>query len=116
MKATTELVELKPCPFCGSGASFLVTARNERNCTWVACEVCEAEGPARDRDDGETAAELWNTRSPANPEQVEVVASAMMSFLFEAAQPDRGDVFSWLDDRRHELAKVAIAALGVSPR
>lgn len=37
-------------------------------------------------------------------------ARAVASYLFQECQPDRGDVFSWVDDRLDPLADAAIAA------
>jgi len=43
-------------------------------------------------------------------------AACLMSEVFAQAQPDRGDVFSWLDDRADDLVRIVLtAALGVQP-
>ena len=41
---------------------------------------------------------------------IEAMHKAVMAYVFFRAQPDRGDVFSWLDDHP-ELMAVAYAAL-----
>lgn len=35
----------------------------------------------------------------------EIISRALMAEVFALAQPDRGDVFSWLDDRADQIAK-----------
>lgn len=54
--------------------------------------------------------ESKRTRQPA-PDVVEAAAKAIMSYLFEACQPNRGDIFSWCDDHSTEIAQAAIAAI-----
>lgn len=44
-------------------------------------------------------------------EQIEVVRKALVSHVFELAQPNRGDVFSWFDDHAEELARAALASI-----
>ena len=34
---------------------------------------------------------------------------ALMSYLFEKCQPDRGDVFSWVDDHKTEIVAAILA-------
>lgn len=48
--------------------------------------------------------------SPAE-EEVERVRQRLISLIFQEAQPDRGDIFSWFDDRAEMLARAAIAAM-----
>ena len=43
-------------------------------------------------------------------EMVAPAKAAIMSYLFGACQPDRGDVFSWVDDHVDEIAKAALTA------
>lgn len=56
------MINLKPCPFCGSKN---LVDHGEIN-TWISCEDCGAEGPLRRDDLWETkaeAAEAWNRRA-----------------------------------------------------
>ena len=56
--------ELKPCPFCGSDDAYKFISGDdcERECRWITCGRCEADGPISD--DPVTA---WNTRLLAVP-------------------------------------------------
>jgi hypothetical protein len=42
---------------------------------------------------------------------VEKAQAAVMSEVFLLSQPDRGDVFSWLDDHSEVVARAAIKAV-----
>ncbi len=55
---TSELVELKPCPFCGGRAAFEGSEGRGYN---AACQYCDARGGWGDY--GYQAAAAWNTRS-----------------------------------------------------
>jgi Lar family restriction alleviation protein len=69
MKATQQtvelpIVELKPCPFCGSDDVTFVHDGHD----FVSCNACWADGPSTDEssDDPEQAAARWNTRPEDN--------------------------------------------------
>lgn len=54
------VVELKPCPFCGSMKLDVASTNAESH--WIECEMCGAQAPS-----GETLTEgvaLWNSRRP----------------------------------------------------
>lgn len=51
------------------------------------------------------------TQEAPSGDVVERVRKAIVGFVFAEAQPDRGDVFSWFDDRAEQLSRTAIAAL-----
>ena len=57
--------ELAPCPFCGADGDMLTFNDNRwPDACWIACEICEAEGPVSNiRQDFVGAAEAWNTRA-----------------------------------------------------
>jgi len=60
----TKDIELKPCPFCGSDATFMGGNNPNDLYYWVDCtnvELCGAEIPGRTTK--EKAAKLWNRRS-----------------------------------------------------
>ncbi len=42
---------------------------------------------------------------------VENVRRAIEGIVFELTQPDRGDVFSWVDDHASEIARAVLAAM-----
>jgi len=64
-------MELKECPFCGSGNVSAVTEDDYGLYWWVvACGECDAVGPrARDRDE---AVKKWNWREVVWGEMVNV--------------------------------------------
>lgn len=71
-----EALELKPCPFCGSGMEGNVTdhpagfAKDSSGHSAVNCCECDAVGPFRDS--LERACAAWNTRTAtALQEEVE---------------------------------------------
>ena len=43
----------------------------------------------------------------------ELMAKSMMAKVFFLAQPDRGDVFSWLDDHSVEICEAIVAAIRI---
>lgn len=42
---------------------------------------------------------------------VEIVARAIVSFAFGECQPNRGDVFGWIDDKAKLIASFIVNAL-----
>ena len=55
----SKMIELKPCPFCGSEASFHIHERVGVECDNVKCSM----GLACICDTQEEAAERWNRRA-----------------------------------------------------
>jgi Lar family restriction alleviation protein len=58
-----ENVDLRACPFCGSG---LVEPVDDGLVYWVECMDCAAEGPVTHG--AKSAARLWNARTPSLPD------------------------------------------------
>lgn len=77
-------IKLKPCPFCGGEATYIINNNYEHRTThgWtfgIKCKNCMAELPVRDfivtvdlesngeivfaKDDREKAARMWNRRA-----------------------------------------------------
>jgi len=54
--------------------------------------------------------------SEVTDEMVSTAHAHLMSLLFTACQPNRGDVFSFMDDQREMMTSVITAALKVAPR
>ncbi|WP_421591158.1 Lar family restriction alleviation protein [Shinella sp. M27] len=68
-RVTDEIVELKPCPFCGGEA--LQCGNNEHNPRhWIMCRDCHA-CPGGDVPDLCEAVSTWNSRSSAEEKVVE---------------------------------------------
>lgn len=69
---------LLPCPFCGRGGVFHEDEYS--SCAWIACELCDSEGPTTVLESTNEVAMMrseaikcWNTRTAytLTPEQVE---------------------------------------------
>lgn len=41
----------------------------------------------------------------------ERVKAAMVSYVFQECQPDKGDIFGWFDDRADEIADAALSLM-----
>lgn len=58
-------IKLKPCPFCGRKANFVIDAeyreKYEKNGNWIKCSSCGVETPYFDT--AEEAAAAWNKRA-----------------------------------------------------
>ncbi|MDW9528097.1 Lar family restriction alleviation protein [Sinorhizobium meliloti] len=61
------VVNLKGCPYCGSGATFTTT--NEFELYWVHCDECGAVGPGDTTHEKAIAA--WNRRHDETPSEFE---------------------------------------------
>ena len=45
---------------------------------------------------------------------VDNARKALVSYVFQEAQPDRGDVFSWIDDRSEQIVRTIVATLATT--
>ena len=58
MRRGEDRVELKPCPFCGSGNIVESYGLDD----FMRCEDCDAEGPSAHKFKLKTAGGAWNRR------------------------------------------------------
>jgi Lar family restriction alleviation protein len=117
---TLDRDALRACPFCGSAAEWN-TGQNGDGSPWryIACEDCEAMGPASN--DDASSVSSWNRRAPA---PASVAWDGLVERLEQAQEwmrrPDWEDDFSlediaaWMNDRPTSIIPAVIAALAKS--
>ena len=90
------MTALKPCPFCGGGATHMHAVGHD---TYVMCTGCDAVSPRLEAS-AEDATEVWNTRAKASSDDTRTwLAGVAMQGLLAGR----------VGDNREGCARVAVA-------